>query len=54
MGKTRTGKQIVYFAMVHHPVRGLQHVGNAYGSRKSAAGSWAPADEDRTGQRPIY
>lgn len=34
-------KRTVYFTMVHHPIRGRVRVGDAYGSRKSAA-DWLP------------
>lgn len=31
-------KRTVFFTMVRHPIKGWMRVGNAYGTRKSAAG----------------
>jgi len=37
----QTEKRTVFFTMVDHPVKGWARVGNAYATRKDAAG-WLP------------
>ena len=41
MSDPATEKRTVFFTMIMHPIKGWTRVGNAYGSRKSAA-EWLP------------